>query len=148
MQIIFEFVGGPMDGKTVVGQTDHQDEADRYYALTHRGKIGQRFRVASALAIDTLMAANSQGDRPYQFQQHSYQVSDRVEGDDEILLRARYIEEESAGADAVPIREHLEPAPPQSRSDAEMIAAIESAGSHCVSLKVLGSYPRAKRILT
>ncbi|MEE8153679.1 MAG: prephenate dehydratase [Phycisphaerales bacterium] len=33
------------------------------------------------------------------------------------------------------------------RSDANMAAAIEAAHSHCVSLKVLGSYPRAQRIL-
>ncbi len=33
------------------------------------------------------------------------------------------------------------------RSDPAMAAAIEAARSHCVSLKVLGSYPRAKRIL-
>ena len=33
------------------------------------------------------------------------------------------------------------------RSDENMAAAIEEAHSHCVSLKVLGSYPRAQRIL-
>ena len=29
MEIIFEFVGGPFDGKTVVGTEGRQDEADR-----------------------------------------------------------------------------------------------------------------------
>ena len=33
------------------------------------------------------------------------------------------------------------------RGDENMAAAIEEAHSHCVSLKVLGSYPRAQRIL-
>ncbi len=33
------------------------------------------------------------------------------------------------------------------RSDENMAAAIKAAHSHCVSLKVLGSYPRAQRIL-
>lgn len=33
------------------------------------------------------------------------------------------------------------------RSDPNMIQALADAKSHCVSLKVLGSYPRAKRIL-
>ena len=33
------------------------------------------------------------------------------------------------------------------RSDENMAAAIEAAHSHCVSLKVLGSYPRAQRTL-
>jgi hypothetical protein len=28
-----------------------------------------------------------------------------------------------------------------------MAAAVERAGAHCVSIKVLGSYPRAERIL-
>jgi len=34
------------------------------------------------------------------------------------------------------------------RRDPAMTKAIEGAGSHCVSLKVLGSYPRAERILS
>jgi len=33
------------------------------------------------------------------------------------------------------------------RADARMGEAVEGARRHCVSLKVLGSYPRAERIL-
>ena len=33
------------------------------------------------------------------------------------------------------------------RTDPTMIKALEDAHAHCVSLKVLGSYPRATRIL-
>src|SRR5690606_35210884 len=33
------------------------------------------------------------------------------------------------------------------REDASMRKAIREASAHCVSLKVLGSYPRAERIL-
>ncbi|MHC4415331.1 MAG: prephenate dehydratase [Planctomycetota bacterium] len=33
------------------------------------------------------------------------------------------------------------------RSDSKMAAALEEARGHCVSLKVLGAYPRARRIL-
>jgi chorismate mutase/prephenate dehydratase len=33
------------------------------------------------------------------------------------------------------------------RDDETMVGAIDAATDHCVSLKVLGSYPRAERIL-
>ena len=33
------------------------------------------------------------------------------------------------------------------RNDPAMAAAIDAARSHCVSMKVLGSYPRAQRVL-
>jgi chorismate mutase/prephenate dehydratase len=33
-------------------------------------------------------------------------------------------------------------------ADSGMAAAIEDARHHCLSLKVLGSYPRAERVLT
>ena len=33
------------------------------------------------------------------------------------------------------------------RTDPVMVTALDDAARHCVSLKVLGSYPRAKRIL-
>lgn len=91
MQIIFEFVGGPHDGKTVVGGQGDQDEADRYYALTYHGSIGQRFRVASEYAVETLAAEQLQEERPHHFQKHVYEVTERMVGDDEIFIRAEYV---------------------------------------------------------
>lgn len=92
MRIIFEFAGGPLDGKSVIGQHGQQDEADRYYALTHHGKIGQRFRIASDYAVEILAREQLKVDAPHHFQQHVYRVTDRLEGEDEVLIRAEYID--------------------------------------------------------
>ncbi len=101
MKIIFEFTGGPLDGKTVEGESGEQDEADRYFALTHHGKVGQRFRIGSDYAIDLLAAEGLKEDRPHHFRRHTYDVTDRLEGDDEVLIRAEYVESEDSKRDAV-----------------------------------------------
>jgi hypothetical protein len=92
MRIIFEFAGGPLDGKSVIGRHGEQDEADRYYALTHHGKIGQRFRIASDYAVEILAREQLKIDAPHHFQQHVYRVTDRLEGEDEVLIRAEYVD--------------------------------------------------------
>ena len=92
MKIIFEFAGGPLDGKAVTGIQGEQDEADRYYVLTHHGKIGQRFRLASDYAVEILTQEQLRIETPHHFQPHSYRVTDRLEADDEVLIRAEYVE--------------------------------------------------------
>ena len=74
MRIVFKFTGGPLDGKTVIGESGEQDEADRYFALTNHGQIGQRFRIASQYALDTLATEQMKKERPHRFQEHVYQV--------------------------------------------------------------------------
>jgi hypothetical protein len=91
MRIIFKFTGGPMDGKTVVGEQGEQDEADRYYTLTNHGRVGQRFRTASQYAIDTLAREELTDERPHHFQEHIYRVSHRLEDDEKIFVRADYV---------------------------------------------------------
>lgn len=95
MRIRFTFQGGPMDGKTVTGQCGGQDEADRYYALTNRGRIGQRFRTASQLAIDTLAREQLKEEHPHHFQAHVYQVVEHSERAGSILVRAEYVPKEA-----------------------------------------------------
>jgi hypothetical protein len=113
MKIIFEFTGGPLDGKTVEGESGEQDEADRYFALTHHGKVGQRFRIGSEYAIDLLAAEGLKEDRPHHFRRHNYDVTDRLEGDDEVLIRAEYVEGEDNKRDAV-MRRHWSSLPQDS----------------------------------
>jgi len=91
MKLIFNFKGGPMDGKTVIGQPGEQDEADRYYTLTDRGRVGQRLRTASQYAIDTLARQQLKEERPHRFQEHVYEVVDRLEDADKIFVRAEYV---------------------------------------------------------
>lgn len=93
-KLIFKFKGGPMDGKTVTGQPGKQDEADRYYALTAHGRVGQRFRIASPYAIDTLTEEQLKEERPHHFQEHVYEVDEHLEDEEKIFVRAEYVRKE------------------------------------------------------
>jgi len=97
MKVVFKFIGGPLDGKTVVGQRGRQDEADRYYALTHHGRIGQRLKTASQYAIDTLAEEELRQERPHKFQQHVYQVIDRIEDAEKVFVTAQYVVDRAGG---------------------------------------------------
>lgn len=91
MRILFEFAGGPLDGKTAEGDEGDNEEADRYYVLTNHGRIGQRFKVASDYAIERLAEERLQDDTPHHFQKHVYEVRDRADAEDEVLIRAEYV---------------------------------------------------------
>ena len=93
MKIIFKFTDGPLDGETVVGQLGEQSEADRYYALTNHGRVGQRFRIASQYAIDTLVREELKEERPHPFQEHVYKVTDCFEDEEKVFVRAKYVRE-------------------------------------------------------
>jgi len=94
MKLIFKFKGGPIDGKTLIGRPGSQDEADRYYTLADRGRIGQRFRTASPYAIDTLAEEQLQEERPHHFQEHVYQVVERLEDAEKVFVLAEYVAKE------------------------------------------------------
>jgi len=90
MRLVFKFKGGPIDGKTVIGRQGSQDEADRYYALSNHGRIGQRFRIASQYAVDTLADEELKERRTHHFQEHVYRVADRQEDAEKVFVRAEY----------------------------------------------------------
>ena len=91
LKIIFEFFGGPLDGKTLVGILGNGSDAERHYLLSNHGAIGQRLKVASDYAVETLASEQLKVERGRHFQQHFYVVTDRVEEDGELLVRAEYI---------------------------------------------------------
>jgi hypothetical protein len=91
MKITIRFTGGPLDGKTVEGWGGEQDEAERYYILSHRGRIGQRFKVASEYAVNILAGEHLQDEQPHHFQQHHYEVIDRFEVADHVRIRVKYV---------------------------------------------------------
>lgn len=93
LNITFEFVGGPRDGKVLHGTLGEPSDAERCYLFSNRGAIGQRFRVASQYAIDILVRERLKEDRPHRFQQHFYVVTDRLEEDGEVWVRAQYVPE-------------------------------------------------------
>lgn len=94
LEITFEFVGGPNDGNVVYGTLGEASDAERYYLFTNRGAIGQRFRVASPYAVETLAREQLQHERRHHFQRHYYVVTDRSEDDDRVWVRAEYVLDE------------------------------------------------------
>lgn len=93
--MIFKFSGGPLDGKSVGGKPGQQKEARRFYALTHHGHIGQRFRTASDYAIDILAREQLKEEKPHYFQKHVYEVVDRINNGDVLLVLVQYVEAET-----------------------------------------------------
>ena len=100
LKIIFEFVGGPLDGETVVGNLGEGGDAERYYLFTNRGAVGQRLKVASDYAVETLAREELKDEQRHRFQQHFYAVTDRVEDQGEVFVRAEYVlQSEDEGGD-------------------------------------------------
>jgi hypothetical protein len=90
LKIIFEFVGGPNDGKILRGRLGEGSDAERYYLFSNHGAIGQRFKAVSQGAIETLADEQLREERPHHFQRHYYIVTDRVEDEGEVWIRAEY----------------------------------------------------------
>jgi len=44
LKIIFEFVGGPQDGRTLEGVVGEGSDAERYFLFSNWGRIGRRFK--------------------------------------------------------------------------------------------------------
>ncbi len=91
MKIIFEFVGGPKDGTVLEGKLGEPSDAERFYLFSNRGTVGHRFKVASSYAVDTLAEERLKKDKRHHFQQHHYDVIERLEEEDEVHVRARYM---------------------------------------------------------
>jgi hypothetical protein len=96
-RLIFKFAGGPLDGKTVAGKPQEEGEAGEYYALTYHGRLGQRFRVASEYAVNILANEQPQEGEPHHFQQHVYEVVERIRNPRVLLVRAEYVEKGEGG---------------------------------------------------
>lgn len=90
MRIRFEFFGGPNDGRVFHGSLEEPSDAQRYYLATHHGAVGQRFKVASPYAVETLASEQLKEEKAHKFQRHFYVVSNRSEEDDEVSITAEY----------------------------------------------------------
>ena len=90
-RVVFEFIGGPNDGKIVDGWLEEGGDSQRYYLFSDHGRIGQRFKVASDLAVETLARERLRLDKRHHFQRHYYVVADRFEDGDELWIRAEYV---------------------------------------------------------
>jgi hypothetical protein len=92
-KMIFKFMGGPFDGKLVVGESGKEKEAHRYYMLTDHGRVGQRFHTASEYAVELLSQERLQDERPYHFQRYVYEVVDRFDNGDVLIVLIQYVEQ-------------------------------------------------------
>ncbi len=130
LQIIFEFIDGPFDGKVLQGPAMETNEAARYYLLTNHGKIGQRFKVVSDFAVEQLTKERNP-EELRTFRHHHYVVSDRLEEGEELLIRATY--------------EHIEPEsgkPGKTTSDDEAEDLIEPPDARTRHLDQMLSFVR------
>jgi len=93
LNITFEFVGGPNDGKVVQGRLGEASDAERHYLFSNHGKVGHRFKVASHHAVETLTRERLKQDKPHNFQRHYYVVTDRSQEGNRVWVRADYIPE-------------------------------------------------------
>jgi hypothetical protein len=91
LRINFEFVGGPNDGKVVQGWLGEPSDAERHYLFSHHGRIGQRLKVASPYALEMLIDEGLRMERSHHFQPHYYVVTDRLEDEQEVWVRAEYL---------------------------------------------------------
>ncbi len=98
-KLIFKFFGGPLDGKTVTGRPNEEGEARTYYTLSCHGRRGQRFRIASEYAVDILASEQLKEERPHHFQQHVYEVVERIRNPHVILVRAEDVDESAGSRD-------------------------------------------------
>ena len=90
LKIVFEFVGGPHDGRVLEGLVGEASDAERYFLCSKWGAPGQRFKVASDYAVETLMREKLKEERCHHFQRHVYAVRNRVEDNGEVWVRAEY----------------------------------------------------------
>lgn len=80
-KIIFEFFGGCMHGRSVEGGDNSRrsseclDPVMNYWIDSYFGRIGQHFCIAADEALP---------------QTHLYQVADRIDAGDDLLIKARY----------------------------------------------------------
>jgi hypothetical protein len=93
LKITFEFVGGPNDGKVLHGRLGKTSDAERYYLFTNHGAVGQRFKVASLYAVETLARERLKEEKRHHFQRHFYVVTNRIEDGKEVWVRAEYAPE-------------------------------------------------------
>jgi hypothetical protein len=82
-RLYFELIGGCLDGQTVDGPL-----AYIYYANSGNGSIGSRFWTASELAQEGGFGVPS----GKKFHKHIYEISERLDEETEILVRAKFIE--------------------------------------------------------
>lgn len=89
MKVIFEFAGGSRDGQTDVGE-----QARNFYFLTENGTVGKRFKGLTDYTMNIVRdvgveEAAKLGAVPARTEK--YEVIERLEVGDEVLVRCKFI---------------------------------------------------------
>jgi hypothetical protein len=89
MNIIFEFAGGSRDGRRDEGQ-----QAANFYFLTDSGTVGKRFKGLTEHTVGLIGELGPQAfaERAGPARMEKYEVVERSEKSDEILVRCKFIE--------------------------------------------------------
>jgi hypothetical protein len=94
MQIVFEFVGGPLGGERIVGDSaGERDEATALYDLTRQGTVGVRFIEHSKRyrqAIEQLEAGEID-DVGGPYDEYLYEVVQRSEDEAGVRIRVKFV---------------------------------------------------------
>ena len=61
--------------------------------VTNHGAVGQRFKVASPYAVETLVREQLKEEKRHYFHRHYYIVTNRIEDDEGVWVRAEYAPE-------------------------------------------------------
>jgi hypothetical protein len=91
LKIVFEFIGGPHDGRILHGVVGDASDAERCLLFSNWGMVGQRLKIASDYAVETLELEQPRVDERHHFQRHFYAVTDRLEDTAEVCVRAAYL---------------------------------------------------------
>jgi hypothetical protein len=91
LKIIFEFVGGPQDGRILQGVVGDASDAERCFLFSNWGMVGQRLKIASDYAVETLEMEHLREEERHHFQRHFYAVTDRLEDNGKVWVRAAYL---------------------------------------------------------
>ena len=94
MKVIFEFIGGCMDGKTVCSYSqDHAEaeEAEGFMWVSDNGRVGARFMTASPAARQALAEGLAKHGSELGLGFRKYEVFERLENGDEVLVRAKNV---------------------------------------------------------
>jgi len=104
LRVILELIGGPMDGTSISESMVRLGEAFQSYEQavvqmafyqTDGGKVGQRFSILSPGRTNRSIVLK-EGETVAAV--YRYEITDRLEGDQELMLRAAYI-----GDDVIPV---------------------------------------------
>jgi hypothetical protein len=109
LKIIFEFLGGPHDGRILDGVVGEASDAERCFLFSNWGRVGQRFKVASDYAVETLAKEQLREQKRHHFQRHFYVVTERLEDDDEVWVRGEYVPQSVETGSYVSVRARANP---------------------------------------